>query len=85
MFTHRGSALKAHQHISYCSIQREHFEKNNFNTKSDQNIHQDTSNCIFFSKFSRRVACPLTCVQLISLFLYEKKTIFHSECNPNIH
>ena len=47
-------------------------KKNNFNTKSDQNIHQDASNCTFFSKFSRRVACPLTCVQLISLFLYEK-------------
>ena len=24
------------------------------------------------SKLSRRVACPLACVQLISLFLYEK-------------
>ena len=25
-----------------------------------------------FSKFSRGVACPLACVQLISLFLYDR-------------
>ena len=42
MFIHRENALKAHQHISYRSIQRDHLQKkNNFNTKSDQNIHQD--------------------------------------------
>ena len=29
---------------------------------------------LFFN--SRRVACPLACVQLISLFLYERKIIF---------
>ena len=29
-----------------------------------------------FSKFSRRVACPLACVQLIPLFLYEKNHFF---------
>ena len=50
MFIHRENALKAHQHISYCSIQRDHFKKN-FNTKSDQNIHQDTSICTFFQNF----------------------------------
>ena len=65
MFIHRESALKVHQHISYCSIQRDHFKKNNFSTKSDQNIHQNASNCTFFSKFSGRVACLLACVQLI--------------------
>ena len=27
MFIHRENALKAHQHISYCSIQRDHFKK----------------------------------------------------------
>ena len=27
MFLHRENALKAHQHISYCSIQREHLKK----------------------------------------------------------
>ena len=48
MFIHRENALKSHQHISYCSIQRDHF---NFNTKSDQNIHQDVSNCTFIQNF----------------------------------
>ena len=28
MFIHRENALKAHQHISYCSIQRDHLKKN---------------------------------------------------------
>ena len=41
MLIHSENALKAHQHISYCSIQRDHFKKNNINAKSDQNIHQD--------------------------------------------
>ena len=27
MFIPRENALKAHQHISYCSIQRDHFKK----------------------------------------------------------
>ena len=27
MFIHRKNALKAHQHISYCSIQRDHLKK----------------------------------------------------------
>ena len=49
MFIHRENALKAHQHISYCSIQRDHLKK--INTKSDQNIHQDASNFTFFQKF----------------------------------
>ena len=26
-------------------------KKNNFNTKSDQNIHQDALNCTFYQKF----------------------------------
>ena len=41
MLIHIENAMKAHQHISYCSIQRDHLKKNNFNTKSEQNIHQD--------------------------------------------
>ena len=45
MFIHRENALKAHQHISYCSTLVT--LKNNFNTKLDQNIHQDASNCTF--------------------------------------
>ena len=73
MSIHRENALKAHQHhILFYTC---HLKKNNFNTKSDQNIHQDVSNCNFFFN-SRRVACPLACVQLISLFLYERKIIF---------
>ena len=54
MFLHRENALKAHQHISYCSIQREYLKKNNLNTKSDKNIHQDASNCTFFQNFLAR-------------------------------
>ena len=85
MLIHIENAMKAHQHISYCSceqyylisIQRDHLKKNNFNTKSEQNIHQDALHKLhIFKKNSRRVACPLACVQLISLFLYEKKNIF---------
>ena len=67
MFIHRENALKAHQHISYCSIQRDHFKK----TTLILNLIK-----IFFSNFSRKVACPLECVQLISLFLYEKNHFF---------
>ena len=51
MFIHRENALKAHYHTSYCSIQRDHFKKKIFNTKSDQNIHQDASICTFFQNF----------------------------------
>ena len=51
MLIHRENALKAHQDITYCSIQRDHFKKKNLNTKSDQNIHQNASNCTFFQKF----------------------------------
>ena len=52
IFIHRENALKAHQHISYCFIERYHLKKNpKFNTKSDQNIHQDALNCTFFQNF----------------------------------
>ena len=52
MFIHKENALKRPSTyiIIYCSIQRDHFKKN-FNTKWDQNIHQDTSNCTFFQNF----------------------------------
>ena len=48
MFIHRENALKAHQHISYCSIQRNHFKKTILEqnlieihvfTKTHQNAH----------------------------------------------
>ena len=46
MSIHRENALKAHQHhILFYTC---HLKKNNFNTKSDQNIHQDVSNFTFF-------------------------------------
>ena len=51
MFIHREDALKAHQHIYICSIQRYRLKKNIFNTKTDQNIHQDASNFTFFQTF----------------------------------
>ena len=53
MFIHRENALKAHQHISYCSIQimRSLKKKKKFSTKSDQKIHQNVSNCTFFQNF----------------------------------
>ena len=74
MFIHRENALKAHQHISYCSIYTCHFKKKiliqnlikRF-TKTHQIAH--------LKKNSRRVACSLAYVKLISLFLY-KKNIF---------
>ena len=57
MFIHSENALKAHQHISYCSIQRDYFKKN-VNTKSEQNFHQDASNCTFFSIFFSQGTMP---------------------------
>ena len=67
MFIHRENALKAHYHISYCSIQRDHFKKNNFNTKSEQNIHQDASNCTFFQNFLAGQQAPSMCAADIIL------------------
>ena len=61
MLFHRGNTLKAHQHISYYVVvavtllrsivlYKKITLKKNY-TKSDQNIHQDASNCTFFQKF----------------------------------
>ena len=49
MFIHRENAMKAHQHVSYCSILVT--LKKQFNTKSDEKIHQDASNCTFLKTF----------------------------------
>ena len=71
MLIYRENALKAHYHISYCSIQRDHFKK----TILIQNLNKiftKTHQIAYFSKFSRRVASPLACVELISFFLYER-------------
>ena len=74
MFIHRENALKAHQHISHCSIQRYHIKKSiliqnqiKIFTKTHQIAH-------FFKIFSQGSMPPSICVQLISLFLFKKKT-----------
>ena len=80
MFIHRENALKAHHHISYCSIQREHFKK----TIIIQNLikiftktHEIAHFFKIFLQGSRDVKRrTLQCVQLISLFLYEKNHFF---------
>ena len=69
MFTHRKHDLKraAHRPIGYCPIHVQHGHlENNFKTKSDQNIHQNTLNCRFSSKYYWRKCMPritLACVQ----------------------
>ena len=61
MFIHKENALKAHQHISYCSIQRDHFEKTiliqyliKIFTKTHQIAH-------FFKIFSQGSMPPSMC------------------------
>ena len=63
MLIHMENAMKAHQLISYCSIQRNHLKKNNFNTKSEQNIHQDALHKlhIFKKNFSQGSMPPSMC------------------------
>ena len=53
MLIHRENALKFQQHIYHIVLYKEITLKNNFNTKSDQNIHQDASDCTFFQNFSQ--------------------------------
>ena len=77
MFIYRENALKSHQYISYSSIQRDHFENTIFLIQNLIKIFTKTHQIAhIFSKFSRMVACSLACVQLISLFLYEKNHFF---------
>ena len=61
MFFHRENALKAHYHISYCSIQRDHFKitiliqnLNKIFTKTHQIAH-------FFKIFSQGSKPPSMC------------------------
>ena len=51
MFTHKNMLWNVHQftYIIYCPIQHDHL-KNNFNTKSDKNIHYSALNYTFSSK-----------------------------------
>ena len=58
MFIHRENALKAHQHISYCSVQRDHFKKK-FLIQNLIKIFTKTHQTAHFFKISRRVACPI--------------------------
>ena len=68
MFIHRENALKAHYHISYCSIQRiDHFKKtiliqnlNKIFTKTHQIAH-------FFKIFSQGSKPPSMCAANIIL------------------
>ena len=77
MFIHRENALKAHQHISYCSIQKDHLQKKTILIQNLIKIFTRTHKIAhFFKNFSQGIACPLTCVQQISLFLYEKNHFF---------
>ena len=75
MFIHRENALKAYQYISYSSIQINHF-KNKILIQNLIKIFTKMHQIAHFFKFFRRVACSLACVQLISLFLYEKNHFF---------
>ena len=67
MFIHRENALKAHYHISYCSIQRDHFKKtiliqnlNKIFTKTHQIAH-------IFKIFSHGSKPPSMCAADIIL------------------
>ena len=76
MFLHRENVLKRPSTYIILFYTNSSLYKKKINTTSVKNIHQDTPNCTFFPQFSRVVACPLACVHLISLFLYENSDIF---------
>ena len=74
MFIHRKNALKAHQHISYCSIQRDHFKK----TISMQNLIK------IFKIFPQgNMPRHSMCAADIIISIW-KEPFFHLECNQNI-
>ena len=84
MFIHRENALKAHQYISYCSIQREHFKKKILIQnliKIFTKIHEIAH---FFKIFSQGSMPPSMCAADIIISI-SKEPFFHSECNQNIH
>ena len=67
MFIHRENALKAYQHISYCSIQRYHLKKKiliqnmiKIFTKTHQIAH-------FFKIFSQGSMLPSMCAADITV------------------
>ena len=62
MFIHRENALKAHQHISYCSIQRYHLKKTTFLIQKLIKIFIKTHQIAhFFKKFSQGSMPPSMC------------------------
>ena len=65
LFMHRENDPKR---PSYCSILRDHFIKNNFNAKSDQNIHHDPPNCTFFLNFLAGEHGPLHSFRMLSKY-----------------
>ena len=64
MFISRENALKAYQHISYYSIQRDQFRKKNL-IQNQIKIFTKTHQIAHFFKIFSLVACPIACVQLI--------------------
>ena len=58
MFIHRENALKAHQHISYCSIQRYHLKKNIFNIQKLIKIFIKTHQIAHFFKLFSQCSMP---------------------------
>ena len=85
MFIHRENALKAHQHISYCSIQRYHLKKKTFLIQKLIKIFIKTHQIAhFFKIFSQGSMPPSMCAADIIISI-RKEPSFHSECNQNIH
>ena len=81
MFIHRENALKAHQHISYCSILVT--LNNNFNIKLIKRFTKTHQIAHFLKNFSQGSMPPSMCAVEIIISVW--KTFFHSECNQNIH
>ena len=87
MFIHRENALKAHQHISYCSnfYTKDHFKQTiliqnliKIFTKTHQIAH-------FFKIFLRDNMPPNMCAADIIISIW-KEPFIYSECNQiNIH
>ena len=65
MFIHRENALKAHQHLTYCYTQRDHFKKTILMQNLIKIFAKTHQIAHFFKIFSRGIACLLASVQLI--------------------
>ena len=68
MFIHRENALKAHYHISSCSIQRDHFKKKTILIQNLIKIFTKTHQIAhFFKIFSQGIKPPSMCAADIIL------------------